>query len=182
MTRRGAVLLVVVGAIGLMTLVVIATWGAGAGPFGAGRGLSVVNCAPRDPRGAVVRVNLTDRGGAMMGDANPMMLSVSASPDSVTSGTVTFVATNTGVMIHELLVLPAAVDGVGMRAVSGDGTINEASSLGEASTSCGAGVGGGIAPGTTSWVTLHLAAGNYELLCDEPWHYANGMFTGFRVD
>lgn len=49
------------------------------------------------------------------------------------------------------------------------------------STSCGRGVGQGITPGASSWVTLRLAPSNYELLCDELGHYANGMFTSFTV-
>jgi uncharacterized cupredoxin-like copper-binding protein len=117
----------------------------------------------------------------MMGGGSAMMVSVIVVPVTVLSGTVTFVAKNTGALNHELLVLPAPNDGVGTRAVGSDGKIDEASSLGEASTSCGRGAGQGISPGTTSWVTLHLAPGKYELLCDEPWHYANGMFTGFTV-
>ena len=117
----------------------------------------------------------------MMGGGNAMMVPVATSPDSVPSGTVTFVATNTGTLNHELLVLPAPADGVGTRAVSRDGKINQFGGLGGASTSYGAGVGNGISPGTTSLVTLHLAPGNYELLCDEPWHYANGMFTELTV-
>jgi uncharacterized cupredoxin-like copper-binding protein len=128
-----------------------------------------------------VHVVLSDRAGAMMGTGSTMMVSIFASPDIVAGGTVTFVATNTGTLNHELLVLPAPTDGVGTRSVGADGKIVESTSLGEASTSCGQGHGGGISPGTTSWVTLHLAPGNYELLCDVPWHYANGMFTGFAV-
>jgi len=32
-------------------------------------------------------------------------------------------------------------------------------------------------PGTTGWVTLHLAPGRCELICNLPGHYARGMFT-----
>jgi uncharacterized cupredoxin-like copper-binding protein len=35
--------------------------------------------------------------------------------------------------------------------------------------------------GMASWVMLHLAPRNYELLCDVPGHYASGMFAGFTV-
>jgi uncharacterized cupredoxin-like copper-binding protein len=30
-------------------------------------------------------------------------------------------------------------------------------------------------------VTLTLRPGNYELLCDVPWHYADGMYAAFTV-
>ncbi len=47
--------------------------------------------------------------------------------------------------------------------------------------SCGEGPGDGIAPGAESWVTLHLARGRYELICNLPFHYAMGMFTELDV-
>lgn len=59
--------------------------------------------------------------------------------------------------------------------------MSEAGSLGEASMSCGEGPGDGIAPGAESWVTLHLARGRYELICNLPFHYAMGMFTELDV-
>jgi uncharacterized cupredoxin-like copper-binding protein len=180
-TKRAAAVLAVIGAVGLLTLGTIVAVGAAQGQFGVSQNLALANCGPRHPQGTVVHVELTDRGGAMMGAGGAMMVSVFASPDIVASGTVTFVATNTGAMNHELLVLPAPTDGVGTRPVGANGKIDESTSLGEASTSCGQGPGGGISPGTTSWVTLHLAPGNYELLCDVRWHYANGMFAGFTV-
>jgi hypothetical protein len=74
-----------------------------------------------------------------------------------------------------------ATDGPGTRPVGTDGKIQESSSLGEASRSCASGVGDGIAPGTRSWITVNLSPGTYEVLCDQPWHYANGMFTTITV-
>src|ERR1035437_7928407 len=109
------------------------------------------------------------------------MVSVVAAPDSVPSIQVTFVATNTGPLNHELLILPLPSDGAGTRPVGSDGKINEQSSVGEASTSCGRGPGDGISPGTRSWVTVNLAPGRYELLCDQPWHCAIGVFTELTV-
>lgn len=181
MTKRGATLLAVIGAVGLLTLGTLFAVGGVQGRFGVEQRLTLANCAPRHPRGEVVHVELTDHGGVMMGAGGVMMVSITVSPDIVSSGTVTFVATNTGTLNHELLVLPTPTDGVGTRPVNSDGKIDESSSLGEASTSCGQGAGSGISPGTTSWVTLHSAPGNYELLCDVPGHYANGMFAGFTV-
>jgi uncharacterized cupredoxin-like copper-binding protein len=117
----------------------------------------------------------------MMGGGSGMMVLLYASPTSIPSGKVTFVATNTGGLNHELLVLPAPADGPGTRAVGTDGKIDESSGLGEASKSCGSGTGDGITPGARSWVTLDLKPGTYELLCDIPWHYANGMFEQITV-
>lgn len=181
MTKRSAFVLAVIGAVGFLTMGTIIAMGAVQRQFGVNQNLTLASCGPRHPQGTVVQVDLTDRGGAMMGADNAMMVSMGASPDVVSAGTVTFIATNTGTLNHELPVLRAPADGVGTRTVASDGTINETSSLGEASTSCGQGAGNGISPGTTSWMTLHLASGNYELLCDVPWHYANGMFTRLTV-
>ena len=46
---------------------------------------------------------------------------------------------------------------------------------------CGAGPGEGIAPGDASWVTLALKPGRYELVCNLPGHYANGMYGSLTV-
>ena len=181
MTRARAQSFAIVGAVGLLSLVTLAGIGFAPGRFAAEPNLTLANCAPTRPAGTVVHVTLADGGGSMMGGRNLMMVSLNTSPSEVPTGDVTFVATNVGALNHEFLVLPAPHDGVGTRAVGSNGKIDETTSLGEASTSCGRGPGQGISPGTTSWVTLHLSRGNYELLCDEPWHYANGMFQGFTV-
>lgn len=142
--------------------------------------LQVSSCQPSASRGTVVQVSLNDSGAIMMGSA-PIAASVSASPDSVSQGVVTFVATNVGTLNHELVILPLPTDGAGTRPVGADGKIDESQSLGEASTSCGNGPGDGISPGARSWTTVSLAPGRYELVCDLAWHYASGMFTTFTV-
>jgi len=179
--RRSATWMVVVGAIGVIVLGAVLVVGTGQGRFGGGQSLTLSNCESPATPGSAVNVTLSDRGGGMMGGGSAMMVSLAAAPGSEPSGSVTFVATNSGALNHELLILPLPSDGAGTRPVGTDGKINEQSSLGEASTSCGRGPGDGISPGTRSWVTVNLAPGRYELLCDEPWHYANGMFTEFTV-
>ena len=173
--------MLVFGAIGVLLVGTVLVIGAGRARFGDGQSLAVANCEPKAASGTVVNVTLSDGGGAMMGGGSAMMVSLTASPASASSGPVTFIATNTGALNHELLILPAPTDGVGTRPVGTDGKINEQPSLGEASTSCGRGPGNGIAPGARSWVTINLALGRYELLCDQPWHYANGMFAEFTI-
>ena len=39
----------------------------------------------------------------------------------------------------------------------------------------------GIAPGGSSWVTVTLAAGRYEIVCNLPGHYAAGMYAQLTV-
>lgn len=141
---------------------------------------SLASCSPSHEASQVVQVGLYDAGGGMMSQA-PMMLRLIPSPSSISAGQVTFVVTNYGALNHEFLVLPMPADGVGTRPVGSDGKINESQSLGEASTSCGAGPGNGISTSSRSWVSLTLRPGTYELLCDVPWHYADGMYASFTV-
>ena len=120
----------------------------------------------------------TMNGLGMMGGR--MMLH--AYPQSIAAGTVSLRVVNHGTRSHELVVLPlAAGQSVGTRAVGSDKTVDETGSLGEASADCAAGAGEGIRPGGAGWVTLTLAPGRYELLCNLPGHYAAGMFTELDV-
>jgi uncharacterized cupredoxin-like copper-binding protein len=110
-----------------------------------------------------------------------MMVTLQAHPATVTSDQVSFVIQNAGALAHELVILPLPADGPGTRPTGADDKIDESQSLGEASRSCADGTGDGIAPGATGWVTVTLGAGRYELVCDEPGHYAAGMFDVLTV-
>ena len=69
----------------------------------------------------------------------------------------------------------------GSRPVSSDRAVDESAALGEASASCAAGAGDGIEAGSMGWVTLRLAPGRYELVCNRPGHYAHGMYAELVV-
>jgi uncharacterized cupredoxin-like copper-binding protein len=170
--------LIVSFTVAVLTLASVIVFVAATG-FGRGPSLTESYCQPRHPATTKVQVTLNDGGGVMGGSL--MMVSMSADSALLPAGRVTFVASNFGRLNHELLILPASIDGPGTRPVRVEGKIDESSSLGEASRSCASGVGDGIAPGTSSWVTVNLAPGTYELLCDLPWHYASGMFTTITV-
>ncbi len=139
-----------------------------------------VSCSAPHPPGTTVDVTITDAGDSMMGQA-PMMAAMRATPSTVPAGQVSFVVSNDGALVHEMVVLPLPADGPGTRATGTDGKIDEAQSLGEASRSCAGGTGSGIAPGSIGWTTMTLEPGHYELVCDEPWHYAAGMFDVLTV-
>jgi uncharacterized cupredoxin-like copper-binding protein len=173
-----AVILVGVLAVGSATLIVAVVNRGSASPNHA---YGVMTCAAPPLPGATVKVALSDRGSAMMGGA-PMMVTLRANPGAVGAGTVSFVVENRGALAHEMIVLPLAADGPGTRPTGSDGKIDESQSLGEASRSCAEGTGDGIAPGSTGWVTINLRPGRYELVCDEPWHYAAGMFDMLTVN
>jgi uncharacterized cupredoxin-like copper-binding protein len=160
----------------------------GPGMMGGGSGYhySRLTCtAPAHLPGRRVNVILADMGMTqMMGGTAPLgaRMRLRAAPATVAAGTVTLVATNMGWRTHELVIVPLA-DGAaaGQRIPGSDGKVDEMGSLGEASTSCSAGAGDGIHAGTVGWITLTLAPGRYELLCNLPNHYADGMHQGFLV-
>ncbi|WNM27770.1 sulfocyanin-like copper-binding protein [Demequina capsici] len=132
-----------------------------------------------DLPGTVVDVYAMDMSGRgmMMGRANTRMM-LRSSTLSVDAGTVTLHLINDGTIDHELVILPLA-DGqqVGQRPVLSDGSVDESDSLGEASATNAEGEGSGITPGASGWVTLDLAPGRYELVCNIDGHYAAGMYT-----
>ena len=136
-----------------------------------------LTCAPT-VTGPVVHVTLNDRGTAILGTSSLMVLSLHVSPTTIASGPVTIVATNVGALRHALYVWPVRrdVDATGLVQLASDSP-----SLGEASRSCGRGRGGGIAPGSSSWITLSLARGTYMLACDERGYYTSDMVRALRV-
>jgi len=139
-----------------------------------------ISCVAPTLPGTTIILQTADSGDMMMGQA-PMLATLVASPSTVPAGRVSFAVSNTGVLVHELVILPLPADGPGTRPTGTDGKIDESHSLGEASRSCGSGTGDGIAPGSTAWTTVTLKPGHYELVCDQPWHYAAGMFDVLTV-
>jgi uncharacterized cupredoxin-like copper-binding protein len=100
----------------------------------------------------------------------------------VPAGKVSFRVGNAGTLVHELVILPLnSGAAVGQRPVGADNRVDEAGSLGEASSTCGEAAGDGTAPGTFSWVTVDLLPGDYELVCNLAGHYAAGMYTRLHV-
>lgn len=165
-----------------------ATGAASGGIMASGRSMmgSALTCtAPTDLPGARVTVSLVDMP-MMSGTGDPAPLGVPmrlrTDVTNVPAGQVSFVAANLGARTHELVVLPlASGQSAGARPAGLDGEVVEVGSLGEASASCTAGSGEGITPRSAGWVTLTLAPGRYELLCNEPNHYTDGMWTELDV-
>lgn len=116
------------------------------------------------------------------------MMRIVDTPTSVPAGPVSLRVLNTGGLSHELVVLPLARGQYpGWRVTGPDGRVDESSSLGEASRTCGAGRGDeqspqyGIAPGGTGWTTITLAPGRYELICNVAGHHWAGMYAELDV-
>jgi uncharacterized cupredoxin-like copper-binding protein len=142
--------------------------------------------APSPLAGVTVYATLFDMGMTQpMGGTAPMgaHMIMRVAPAAVSGGQVSLVASNMGWRTHELVVMPLTAGATAGRRVSGaDGKVDEAGSLGEASSSCAVGAGEGIASGSVGWVTLTLAPGRYELLCNEPNHYRDGMYQELIVN
>ncbi|SDO16569.1 Uncharacterized copper-binding protein, cupredoxin-like subfamily [Nakamurella panacisegetis] len=160
----------------------------GPGMMGQERGyvFSRLTCsAPASLPGHRVDVTLADMGMTrMMGGIAPVgsHMMLRARPSTVAAGQVSFVAQNMGWRTHELVILPlAAGAAAGQRSVGSDGKVDETGSRGEASNGCAAGSGEGIGAGQVGWVTLMLAPGRYELLCNLQNHYSAGMYQEFTV-
>ncbi len=92
-------------------------------------------------------------------------MSVQVAPSSVSAGTVSFRVANDGLLTHELVVLPLAAGArPGQRAIGSDGKVPETGSLGEASATCAAGAGDGIAAGSDSW---HPGTTSWSATCPD---------------
>lgn len=125
---------------------------------------SGVTAAPSD-EGTPVAIEL--------GETSDTEYFMTADPDSVPAGPVTFTVENTGTEDHEMVVMKTdtAPDALQMRAADADkveeeGMIDELESFAE---------------GLTKTITLDLDAGSYVLVCNVAKHYDRGMYSGFTV-
>jgi len=169
-----------------LSLVVVSALGGvlGGGLSRGGTGSLFGGCGVPNLSGSVVNVTATNMGGPMMGNGGMSggAMRLNADRATVRHGTVSFLVTNGGSVTHEMVVLSLPEPQiVGTRPIGGDGKIDEAGSLGEASNTCGEGAGQGILPGASGWVSVTLKPGRYELVCNLPGHYAAGMYTQLTV-
>ena len=100
--------------------------------------------------------------------------SVTANPSSAPAGAVDFVASNTGSISHELVIIRTDLSPDALPVVGN--TVDES----------GAGVQvideiEPFAPGTQQTRSVNLAAGKYVLICNLSGHYQAGMRRGFTV-
>lgn len=136
-------------------------------------------CSPQDVTGQLVRFRAMD-SGRMMGGA---MMRLMPGLSTVRAGNVTIELDNVGLSPHELLVYPLAAGArAGERVVLNVDRVSEVGSLGEVEPVCAQPAElDGIAAGNIARVTLTLAAGRYELLCNLPGHYRAGMWATLVV-
>jgi len=123
-----------------------------------------------------VNVSLTDSGGPKgqgNGAYSASAMQVRTDQGTVPRGPVTFKVTNGGVVEHEMLILPLADSQmIGARPFGPGAKIDEAGKLTNAAHS---------EPKVVRTVTLTLAPGRYELVCNHPGHYVSGMYALLTV-
>jgi uncharacterized cupredoxin-like copper-binding protein len=90
------------------------------------------------------------------------------------SGDVTFTIDNDGTVGHEFLIVKTDIP-PGEIPTAGDHFPEDAEGI-EVIDEIGE-----FAVGTTESLTVTLARGSYQLVCNLPEHYENGMFVGFDV-
>ena len=100
----------------------------------------------------------------------PQEFSLVPSVASVPAGKVTFKVTNSGKILHEMVVVPAPGGSESLK--QPDGTASEAGAPGEAPD---------VETGQTKTFTVTLKPGTYSLLCNLPGHFANKMYADFTV-
>ena len=101
----------------------------------------------------------------------PQEFSLVPSVPSVAAGKVTFTVTNSGQVLHEMVVVPAPGGSQSLK--QPDGTASEEGTLGEAPD---------VEVGKTTTFTVTMKPGKYSLLCNLPGHFANGMYADFTVN
>lgn len=99
---------------------------------------------------------------------------IHATDQVAAAGDVTFTVTNYGTMQHEFLVIRTDYP-VGQIPVEGE-KFNE-----ESAGVTNVGETGEFDPGLTKTVTVKLAKGRYQLVCNIPGHYKKGMSIPFEV-
>ena len=134
----------------------------------------------------VVKVSLTDKGGAMDitlnlgmsmgGDMSKATMGIAIDKTTVKAGEVTFAVTNDSKeTIHEMLVSPVADPAKPLPFVASEFRVDEEASrdLGEVSE---------LDPGKSGALTVTLAPGTYILFCNVAGHYMSGMWTLLTVE
>lgn len=99
--------------------------------------------------------------------------SIELSAATAAPGSVTFAVTNSGTMIHELVVLKTDVQAADLPITNGEVTEADYTSMGEVAD---------LEPGASGTLAATLAAGHYAIICNLPAHDSQGMAIDFTVE
>jgi uncharacterized cupredoxin-like copper-binding protein len=147
--------------------------------------MAVAAAGPSHATGSVVNVALWDKGAdvpmptnlglAMGGDMSKATMGISATPDTVKPGEVTFEVLNASKdTIHEMIVAKLADPKKPLPYIANEERVDEdkEGDLGEVSE---------LDPGKSGALRLELKPGTYILYCNVPGHYVAGMWTTVTV-
>lgn len=118
------------------------------------------------------RVAGVDSPGDISGSVEEWEVSIDA--ESADAGDVSFTIDNDGTIGHEFLIVKTDI-APGEIPLDGDHFPEDAEGI-EVIDEIGE-----FAGGTTETLDVTLEAGSYQLVCNLPDHYRNGMFTAFEV-
>jgi uncharacterized cupredoxin-like copper-binding protein len=147
--------------------------------------MAIAAAGPSQAAGTVVNVALWDKGAdvtqatnlglGMGGDMSKATMGISATPDTVKPGMVTFEVLNTSKdTIHEMIVAKLADPKKPLPYIANEERVDEdkEGDLGEVSE---------LDPGKSGALRLELKPGTYILYCNVPGHYVAGMWTTVTV-
>jgi len=156
--------------------------------LGAAALVIVTSFAPAAFAATTVNVSLWDKGDmsmdnvdtahlglAMGGDMSTATMGVTAAPETVPAGEVTFTAKNDSAStVHEMILAPVVSMDTPLPYDKDTMRVDEeaAHSMGEVSE---------LDPGQSGSLTVTLDPGTYILYCNIPGHYAEGMWTTITV-
>jgi uncharacterized cupredoxin-like copper-binding protein len=147
--------------------------------------MALAAAGPSQAAGTVVNVALWDKGADMTqatklglgmgGDMSKATMGISATPDTVKAGMVTFEVLNSSKdTIHEMIVAPLADMKKSLPYIANEERVDEdeAHDLGEVAE---------LDPGKSGALRIEMKPGTYILYCNVPGHYMAGMWTTFTV-
>ncbi len=117
----------------------------------------------------------TGLGHGMGGDMSKANMGITATPESVPAGPVTFQVTNDSKdIVHEMIVAPLKSADEKLPYIDSEGRVDEeaAGHLGEVAE---------LDPGASGALTVTLKPGSYILYCNIAGHYMGGMWTDIEV-
>lgn len=146
-----------------------------AGGASAARAASVVNVSLWD-KGATTTMAIGLAYAMPSVDTAKATMGIKVSPPEVKAGKVTFnVKNDSKDRVHEMIVIHLANPGRQLPYINAQNRVEEdkAGDKGEVSD---------LKPGASGTLMVNLKAGKYLLICNQPGHYAAGMWTEFTVD
>ena len=147
--------------------------------------MAVAAAGPSEAAGSVVNVTLWDKGVdvpmvtnlglGMSGNMSKATMGISATPETVKPGMVTFEVVNASKdQIHEMIVAKLANPKQPPPYLADENRVDEdrAGDLGEVSE---------LDAGKSGALRIEMKPGTYILYCNVPGHYTTGMWTLFTV-